>query len=155
MKGKTVQSRCLKEFWSLHEKFRINFYKSMCTELEKRPEKITVLESMTLDVIDVLENPTVNDVARFLEISQPNAAYKVGTLEKKGFIIKEQSTVDRREYFLRLTDKYRNYSAKKNLAITSVFEALEDEYSEEKWEKFEEIVSDLNKALEPAIKDLV
>ncbi len=34
-------------------------------------------------------------------ISTPNAAYKIGSLVKKGYVEKIQSTTDRREYFLR------------------------------------------------------
>ena len=42
-------------------------------------------------------------------ISTPNAAYKIGSLVKKGYVEKIQSTTDRREYFLRPTQKYIDY----------------------------------------------
>ena len=39
----------------------------------------------------------------------PNAAYKIGSLVKKGYVEKIQSTTDRREYNLRPTQKYIDY----------------------------------------------
>ncbi len=44
-----------------------------------------------------------------MHISTPNAAYKIGSLVKKGYVEKIQSTTDRREYFLRPTQKYIDY----------------------------------------------
>ncbi len=44
-----------------------------------------------------------------MQISTPNAAYKIGSLVKKGYVEKIQSTVDRREYHLRPTQKYIDY----------------------------------------------
>lgn len=53
--------------------------------------------------------PTINEFASFVQISPPNAAYKVNSLIKKGYLKKVQSENDRREYFLVVTQKYKDY----------------------------------------------
>ena len=40
-----------------------------------------------------------------MQISTPNAAYKIGSLVRKGYVEKIQSTTDRREYHLRPTQE--------------------------------------------------
>lgn len=42
-------------------------------------------------------------------ISSPNAAYKVNSLIKKGYLCMVQSEEDRREYHLEVTQKYFDY----------------------------------------------
>ena len=53
--------------------------------------------------------PTIAEFSRMMQISTPNAAYKIGSLVKKGYVEKIQSTTDRREYHLRPTQKYIDY----------------------------------------------
>ncbi|MFR9066277.1 MAG: MarR family transcriptional regulator [Faecalibacterium prausnitzii] len=42
--------------------------------------------------------PTIAEFSRMMQISTPNAAYKIGSLVQKGYVEKIQSTTDRREY---------------------------------------------------------
>ena len=44
--------------------------------------------------------------AEFLNISRSNATYKIANLIRLGYVRKERSGPDRREYYLVLTDKY-------------------------------------------------
>lgn len=46
------------------------------------------------------DRPTVNEFASFVQISPPNAAYKVNSLIRKGYLKKVQSQEDKREYRL-------------------------------------------------------
>lgn len=145
------QKNCMNDCWEVYDKFKINFYKSVCKQIDNSEDKLTMLEAITLEVIDILDEPTVNDVARFLEISQPNAAYKVGTLEKKGYLSKVQSTTDRREYHVILSDKYDEYADLKNNEINKVFCRLASSYTEEEREIYEKIFSNLHEAMDPMI----
>lgn len=148
------QEQCMNNCWKVYEKFRMNFYKSVCKQIESKDDKLTVLETITLEVIDILNEPTVNDVARFLEISQPNAAYKIGTLEKKGYLTKVQSKVDRREFHLVLTDKYYDYAEEKNEEIKNMLCKLTENYDEKELESFSRMLNDINKAMEPIVENL-
>lgn len=62
-----------------------------------------------MESIMALGRPSVNEFATFMRISPPNAAYKVNSLVKKGYIRKIQSPEDRREYHLEVTQKYIDY----------------------------------------------
>ncbi len=148
------KEQCMDNCWKVYEKFRMNFYKSVCKEIEPNDDKLTVLETITLEVIDILNEPTVNDVARFLEISQPNAAYKIATLGKKGYLTKVQSKVDRREYHVILSDKYYEYSKGKNEDIKNMLCRLTENYNEKELENFDRMLNDINVAMEPIIEKL-
>ena len=67
------------------------------------------MEAFSLEVIYMLDEPTVSQFADFLNISQSNATYKVNNLIKKGYLVRQNSMVDRREYHLILSDKYYTY----------------------------------------------
>jgi len=60
-------------------------------------------------VIHAMGEPTISEFAGFIGISRPGASYKVASLMQKGYIIKEVSADDKREFRLRLTDKYHEY----------------------------------------------
>ena len=62
-----------------------------------------------MESIQALGSPTINEFASFMRISPPNAAYKVNSLVKKGYVRKVQSESDRREYHLEVTQKYIDY----------------------------------------------
>ena len=62
-----------------------------------------------METIMALGHPTINEFASFMCISSPNAAYKVASLIKKGYVRKVQSETDRREYHREGTQKYIDY----------------------------------------------
>ena len=78
-----------KEFSEIYEKFKLNFYRNIYLETEDSENNgfdLTITESFCLEVIKSLKNATVRDVAKFMRTSQPNAAYKVANLAKKGYV---------------------------------------------------------------------
>ena len=93
----------------VHTKFKLNFYRQIFKRFETREATLTALETFCVEAIYALKNPTVNRFAEFLQISQANAAYKVGKLVEKGYIHKVQSQNDKREFHLAVTDKFMNY----------------------------------------------
>lgn len=89
-------------------KMRLGFYRKMFTTVREQGNDLTPLEVFCLEVIEALEEPTISQFARFSGISQPNATYKVNSLTKKGYLEKVPSPGDRREYRLRLTEKFNS-----------------------------------------------
>ena len=98
-----------KNFSEVYTKFKLNYYKSVFSTFESREASLTTIETYCVEVIYALNNPTVNEFASFVGISPPNAAYKVNKLIKKGYIEKIQSDEDKREYHLKVTDKFYHY----------------------------------------------
>lgn len=98
-----------RNFSEVYAKFKLNYYKSVFSTFADREASLTTVETYCVEVIHSLDNPTVNEFASFLGISPPNAAYKVNKLVQKGYIEKIQSVEDKREYHLRVTDKFYHY----------------------------------------------
>ncbi|MBQ3180429.1 MAG: MarR family transcriptional regulator, partial [Firmicutes bacterium] len=96
-------------FAEIYMKFKIHFYQEMFAQINERETSLSTVETFCVEIIHALQEPTVQEFASFINISPPNAAYKVNSLIKKGYIEKVQSENDRREYHLKVTDKYYNY----------------------------------------------
>lgn len=98
-----------KSFSKVYSKFKLHFYKKVFERLQDREASLTTVETFCMEIIYELEEPTINQFAKLADLSSPNAAYKVNNLIKKGYLRKIQSTVDKREYRLEVTQKYIDY----------------------------------------------
>ena len=98
-----------KHFAEVYNKFKLQFYRRVFELVRERDGSLSAMEAFSLEVIYMLGQPTVSQFADFLNISQSNATYKVNNLIKKGYIDRQNSTVDRREYHLVLSEKYYTY----------------------------------------------
>ena len=96
-------------FNTVYVKFKLHFYKEIFEKFQQREASLTTVEVFCMETILALGRPTVNEFATFMRISSPNAAYKVNSLIRKGYINKVQSHTDRREYHLEVTKKYIDY----------------------------------------------
>ena len=95
-----------KKFNIIYKKIKLMLYKSMFKRIKDKEEALSSSEYFCLECIYLMDKPTVSEFAEFLDISSPNATYKVKTLIKKGFISKEKSSKDGREYLLVPTQKF-------------------------------------------------
>ena len=84
-------------FNQVYTKFKLNLYRRIFNRFEEREATLTAVETFCMEVIYALDHPTINQFAHFVQISQANAAYKVASLIKKGYITKERSTQDKRD----------------------------------------------------------
>lgn len=98
-----------KHFSDVYNKFKLQFYRRVFELVRERDGSLSAMEAFSLEVIYMLGQPTVSQFADFLNISQSNATYKVNNLIKKGYLERQNSTVDRREYHLILSEKYYTY----------------------------------------------
>ena len=87
-------------FNSVYSKFKLHFYQEIFRRFQDREASLTTVETFCMESIQALGAPTINEFAGFMRISPPNAAYKVNSLVKKGYVRKVQSSSDRREYHL-------------------------------------------------------
>ncbi len=109
-----------------YRKVKLLIYKNMFHKTEKE-DALSSSEYFCLECIYLMEKPTITQFANFLDISSPNATYKVKQLIKKGFITKERSEKDKREFTLVPTEKF-----------FEVYESKEDSM----------IINDLKKSLD-------
>jgi len=93
----------------ISNKLRLQFYRRIFGVIRERDGSLSAMEAFAVEIIHALDRPTVSEFAEFIGISRPGASYKVASLIEKGYITKEISEEDKREYRLVLTDKYYNY----------------------------------------------
>lgn len=138
-------------FFNVYTKFKLHFYKEIFQRFQTREASLTTVETFCMETILALGTPTINEFASFMYISPPNAAYKINSLVKKGYIRKVQSEVDRREYHLEVTQKYIEYYNISSSYMLEVMDRISQRFSEEDCQKLAEMLSIINKELMPEI----
>jgi len=138
-----------KSFTEVYDKFKLQFYRKVFDLVRERDGSLSAMEAFSLEVIAMLDRPTVGQFADFLNISQSNATYKVNSLMKKGYLERHNSTTDRREYHLVLSEKFYNYMGLLSNYEHTVMQRLEQRLSAEDAQKFDEILCLMSSELMP------
>ena len=66
-------------FRDVYTKFKLHFYQEVFSRFQNREASLTAVETFCMEIIMALEEPTINEFASFVNISSPNAAYKVNS----------------------------------------------------------------------------
>ena len=101
---------------------------------------LSFADTIALEVIHALDEPTVNEFAQFMGISAPNAAYKINRLIEKGCLGKRRSEEDRREYHLIPTQKYLKYLEVSKDFISSFSERICERFTPSDCDRLEEVL---------------
>ena len=131
------------------DKFEMQFFRSIFDLVRERDGSLSAMEAFSLEIIKMLDHPTVGQFADFLNISQSNATYKVNSLMKKGYLVRQYSSTDRREYHLVLSEKYYHYDELLTSYEHTVIERIENRFSPEDLAKLDEMLSVVSKELMP------
>ena len=138
-------------FNEVYTKFKLHFYQEIFRRFQDREASLTTVETFCMESIMALGRPTVNEFATFMCISPPNAAYKVNSLVKKGYVEKIQSTTDRREYHLRPTQKYIDYYNISYSYLHTVVERVRERFPAEDVDKMEQMLTIISEELMPEL----
>ena len=136
-------------FIEVYEKFKVQFYRKIFEKVKERDGSLSAMEGFSLEIIRALKEPTVGQFADFLNISQSNATYKVNSLIKKGYLVRQNSTTDRREYHLVLSDKYYSYAELLTSYEQTVVNRMRERFGEEDAKKFDELLTIISEELMP------
>lgn len=148
----TEQNQQLEEmFKSVYNKFKLHFYQETFARFQNREASLTTVEAFAMEAIYALGSPTVHEFASFMRISSSNAAYKIASLIKKGYVEKVQSEVDGREYHLRPTQKYLDYYNISSSYIHNVMKRIQKRFSREDLAKLLEILTVMSTELMPEV----
>lgn len=139
-------------FNEVYTKFKLHFYQEIFRRFQDREASLTTVETFCMETIQALGNPSVNEFASFMRISPPNAAYKVNSLIKKGYIRKVQSPEDRREYHLEVTQKYIDYYNISSSYMVEVMDRIAKRFSPEDCAKLEEMLNIVSRELMPEVE---
>ena len=139
------------EFSRVYSKFKLHFYQKVFEKFQDREASLTTVETFCMEIIYAAKGPTVNEFAKIANLSSPNAAYKVNNLIKKGYLQKVQSTEDRREYHLYVTQKYLDYYNISYQYLDTVLGRLEGRFTLEELETVAKVLKVMDEELMPEI----
>ena len=143
----------LKEhFTEVYDKFELEFVRRLFSLVREREGSLTAMEAFSVEIIHHLNGPTISQFADFLGISQSNATYKVNSLIKKGYLERQNSQTDRREYHLVLSEKFYNYMSLLSSYEMTVIQRMKERFSEEDIAKFDEMLQIMSDELMPENK---
>ncbi len=141
------------KFEIVYTKFKLHFYQEIFERFQNREASLTTVETFAMETIQALGSPTVNEFATFMRISPPNAAYKVNSLIKKGYVRKVQSQADKREYHLQVTEKYQSYYNISSDYVKTVVGRMRQRFSPEEQEKLTEMLQIVTTELMPEVSE--
>lgn len=119
------------EFERLYLKFRKSHYKVLFGRIKEKPGSLSATEAFSAEVIYLLGSPTVRQFAEFIDISQPNATYKINALIAKGYLNKIPSEQDKREFHLEVTEKFLSYYGSNAPFIIDLMSKIRKRFSAE------------------------
>jgi len=129
-----------KNFETLYLLFRSNYYKRIVKEIGIKEGSLSATESYCVEIIYLLDKPTVSDFAQYLNLSVPNANYKINSLVKKGYVVREQSKTDLREQHLRVTEKFLNYYCLNDSLIASLMNRIRQTFTPQDVESLDNMI---------------
>ena len=107
----------------------------------KDEDSLTALEVLSLDLIQGMNQPTQTEFARYINVSMPNATYKINSLEKKGYLTKIQSEEDGRIFYLQVTEKTKELLGTSERYTNILYRRLKREFSTDELEVFERVIN--------------
>lgn len=135
----------------VYTKFKLHFYRKVFSRFDNREASLTTVETYCIEIIHALGNPTVNEFASFAQISPPNAAYKVTNLIQKGYLKKNRSKTDKREYYLEVTPKYFEYYNLNHGYILTVMDRIKERFTAEEVSQLDYILNVMYNELMPEV----
>lgn len=135
------------KFEKVYAKFKLHFYQKVFEKIQDKEACLTTVETFCMEIIYLAKGPTINEFAKIANLSSPNAAYKVNNLMKKGYLEKVQSTEDKREYHLYVTQKYLDYYNISYQYLDTVLTRMEERFTKEELEIFTRVLDVMNEEL--------
>lgn len=129
-----------KEFEKLYFKFRNNYCKNLFSGVNDEKDGLSPTEFYCVETIYLLNRPTVHQFANYVNISQPNATYRISNLISKGYIRKVLSMEDRREYYLEVTDKFSKNYVMNSSFNSELMNGIREKFSKEEVAQLEKLM---------------
>ena len=95
-------------FNNMYDKFKLMLYDRALKERgSSSPGDLSLQEVIYMEIIIALGSPTVAEFSRYSKLSAPNTAYRLNKLEERGYIRRTRNDLDKREYRIESTNRYR------------------------------------------------
>jgi DNA-binding MarR family transcriptional regulator len=129
-----------KEFEKLYYKFRSNYCMNLFSRVNNEEGSLSATESYCVEVIFLLDRPSVHEFAEYVSISLPNATYRINNLINKGFIRKVPSDKDRREFKLEVTEKFLDCYGANTTFNAQLMNRIRENFSSEEVVQLEDMI---------------
>jgi DNA-binding MarR family transcriptional regulator len=136
-------------FLDVYSKFKLQFYKRIFQRFEEREASLTAVETFCVEVIYALGTPTISEFANFVNISMANATYKIQSLVKKGYVVKERSQEDRRESRIIVTERFHEYMRMNTSYVETVINRIEERFDHDEVAAFKRVLDVMSNELMP------
>ena len=95
-------------FNNIYDKFKLMLYDRALKERgNSAPGDLSLQEVIYMEIIIALGSPTVAEFSRYSKLSAPNTAYRLNKLEERGYIKRTRSDLDKREFRIEPSKRYR------------------------------------------------
>lgn len=139
------------EIVKFYDKCRLHFYMQVFSRFENREATLTTVESFSMECIQALDHPTIAEFADMMNISSSNAAYRVSSLVRKGYLKRIQSNEDARMFYLEPTAKFMKYYKINTEYLETVVRRCRARFSDEDYNKLSEYLHIINTELMPEL----
>lgn len=108
-------------------------------------EKISYGSFRGLEVVANSDDATISSIAKALNITKASASVAVRKMEKEGLVYREQSSEDKRVYFIRMAEKGKAVKQGEINSLKRMGKYIESRLSEEEAKNFKEYMIKLLK----------
>ena len=139
-----------RHFNNMYDKFKLLLYDRALKERgSSLPGDLSLQEVIYMEIIIALGSPTVAEFSRYSKLSAPNTAYRLNKLEEKGYIKRIRNDLDKREFRIEATNRYREEYGVIFDYIHLVCDRIEERFSPEDVDKFREMLGIISDELMP------
>ena len=131
----------------LYKNLRLSHYRNRFGQLREKAGSLSATEAFSVEVIYLLDRPTIGEFADFIGISQPNASYKVNSLVTKGYLERVNSDDDHREAHLLVTKKFLDYYGRQLPDMKSAVSSALGSFTEQEVKLLSSLFGKLNQHL--------
>ena len=139
-----------RHFNNMYDKFKLMLYDRALKERgSSTPGDLSLQEVIYMEIIIALGAPTVAEFSRYAKLSASNTAYRLNKLEERGYIRRTRNDLDKREYRVEATNRYRDEYGVIFDYIHLVCDRIEERFSPEDVDKFREMLGIISDELMP------
>ena len=139
-----------RHFNNMYDKFKLMLYDRALKERgSSAPGDLSLQEVIYMEIIIALGAPTVAEFSRYAKLSASNTAYRLNKLEERGYIRRTRNDLDKREYRVEATNRYRDEYGVIFDYIHLVCDRIEERFSPEDVDKFREMLGIISDELMP------
>ena len=139
-----------RHFNTMYDKFKLMLYDRALKERGRSmPGDLSLQEVIYMEIIIALGAPTVAEFSRYAKLSAPNTAYRLNKLEERGYIRRKRNDLDKREFRIEATNRYREEYGVIFDYIHLVCDRIEERFSPDDVDKFRELLGIISDELMP------